>query len=271
MKYHAIPAPRRLTKEVDRSIRHAINRLVHELIDTLAKLKKRSDLDCPVLFYLHDHDSMSDLMHRLIAGDELIVHAEGFPFIIGPVESGPYMLTPFQLASLLDENRLPDLDINIHLLSCNSATEYYGNNFSSDTSKALHLFFRYQSISVTGFTGFIEVKSNAKYAVSSVLGRSTKGTHSDLESAKVVYKNGQVCFSNRILIKTLSNMSFSWAENHIKQTNLERKLIDVIQKGDDKVSVTHRVASVDTFFKNSRFDEQDSETKKRSNSHHFFP
>ena len=243
MKYHAIPTPRYLPKDTSRDVRHSVHHLTQELVSILAKLTKKDRTNCPVLFYLHDRDSMCDLVHRLKDGDELFIHAEGNPFIIGPVESGPYVLTPFQLASLLDENRLPDLNINILLLSCNSATDYDGHSFSFDMSKALSIFFRYRAISVTGYTGFIEVKSNAKFSVSSVLGRSTKGTHSDLDSAKIVYKNGQVCFHNKVLIETLSMMGFDWAEPYINQTNRERRLVDTIQQ--TTTNITPRVARDD--------------------------
>lgn len=208
---------------------------------------------------------MSDLRHRIVDGDELIVHGEGSPFLVGPAESGPYTLTPFQFALLLDENKFPDLDINICLLSCNSATEYNGNNYACDTSKALNVFFRYNFICVTGYTGFIEVKSNAKFAVSSVLGRSTKGTHADLDSAKIVYKNGRVCFRNKIMINTLSMMQFSWAQPYILQTNRERRLIETIEQaavitGNNFV---RRSISQDTSF--------NIYGQGKSNSCHFFP
>ena len=273
MKYHAIPAPRRLTKDIDMHVRHAVNQLKHELISILDKLSRKGSLNYPTLFYLHDHASMSDLMHRLVDGDELIIHAEGCPFIIGPVESGPYTLTPFQLALLLNDNKLPDLDINIHLLSCNSATDYHGNNYSSDISKALNLFFRYQHISVTGYTGFIEVKSNAKLSVSSVLGRSTKGTHSDLDDAKIVYRNGEICFRNKTLIRSLSMMGFAWAEPYIDQTNRERRVIEVLQQASHskEAAIVRRVASQDTLFRKHGKDKQTEYRLNKSNSHPFFP
>lgn len=272
MKYHAIPAPRRVTRDIDIHVRHAVNQLTQELIGILDKLTRKGVRDCPTLFYLYDHASMSDLMHRLVDGDELIIHAEGCPFIIGPVESGPYTLTPFQLALLLNENKLPDLDINIHLLSCNSATDYHGNNYSSDTSKALSLFFRYQHISVTGYTGFIEVKSNAKFSVSSVLGRSTKGTHSDLNDAKIVYRNGEICFRNKTLIRSLSMMGFSWAEPYIDQTNRERRLIEALKQTSNlkEKSGIRRVASQDSIFKWCVKEEKIEHRIAKSSSHNFF-
>ena len=169
------------------------------------------------------------------------------------------------------------MDVNIRLLSCNSATDYNGSNFACDTSNALTVFFRYRAISVTGYTGFIEVKSNAKFTVSSVLGRSTKGTHSDLDSARVVYRNGEVCFRNKIMIKTLSMMEYSWAKGYINQTNRERKLIESVQRIAvvREPDVVRRAASQDTLYEFHGIGVRKKGNKidsplRRSNSHPFF-
>ena len=166
-------------------------------------------------------------MHHLREDDELVIHAEGYPFIIGPLESGPYVLTPFQLASLLNEKKLPNIKLHINLLTCNSATDYHGSNFARDLSIALHAFFRYTHITITGYTGFIEVKSNAKYAVSSVLGRSTKGTHAALDDAKRMYENNVQIFKGKVLIQNFSNMDITWANAFIKTNAARAKARDV--------------------------------------------
>lgn len=275
MKYHAIPTPcpRQLDAALRPDIRHAIHELNRELTNTLQKLtKKMPKQHCNQLFYLHDPRSMDHLVHRLQEEDELIIHAEGYPFIIGPLESGPYVLTPFQLASLLNERKLPNIQLHINLLACNSATDYNGSNFARDLSIALHAFFRYRHITVTGYTGFIEVKSNAKYAVSSVLGRSTKGTHAALDDAKWMYKNNVPIFEGRVLVTNFSDMGTAWANPFIKQTQQERRLIMSASSPSHheiRPLATSCSLSAKNFFTSSHANDRDSHLKKSSSNESF--
>lgn len=232
LKYHFIPRPRHLDPSLDKEARARINELTSEMETTLKKLaKKEPNQHFKKLGYLFDPENIHNLKKGLTDNDELIIHAEGYPFMISPVdESHAYQLTPFQLAAHLDAQRFPDLNVTINLLTCNSATQYEGSNFACDLSNALHKFFRYKNLRVVGYTGFIHVKSNAKYTVSGVLGRSTKGTHASLEDATLMYHNGAIIVQNKLLINDLSNIIFSWASPNIKQLQHERRLVAAITK-----------------------------------------
>jgi hypothetical protein len=273
MKYHALPtpSPRQLDAALRPDIRHAIHELNRELTSTLQKLiKKTPRQHYNQLFYLHDPRSMDNLVHLLQEEDELVIHAEGYPFLIGPLESGPYVLTPFQLASLLNERKLPNIKLHINLLTCNSATDYNGSNFARDLSIALHSFFRHTQITVTGYTGFIEAKSNAKYAVSSVLGRSTKGTHAALDDAKCIYENNVPIFTGKVLIKNFSDMGIAWADPFIKQTQQERRLIMSTFIPDKKPPLaTSCSLSSNNFFTSNHANDYDPLLNKSNSSESF--
>ena len=91
-------------------------------------------------------------------------------------------------------------------------------------SKALQ-FFGYNSLSVAGYTGFVVVKNGGKYSVSSTINESTKGTHSSLDDAKMVYKNGKEVIKGRIMTTNLSNIVFSWGGKYIAKAILGQKII----------------------------------------------
>ena len=132
MKYHIIPAPKKLTESEIKNIplRYAFNELNNELVKTIGKFsKKEHGLHCKELFHLYDEECMKKLIGRLNDGDELIIHGEGQPFVIGLNEPSAYDLSPYILAKLLKSYEMPDLAININLLACYSATQYQELNF----------------------------------------------------------------------------------------------------------------------------------------------
>ncbi len=57
------------------------------------------------------------------------------------------------------------------------------SNFSRDLSRALRFCFDHPSNRVIGYTGYVSVKSNVKFAVSLVLGKSVKGSHAGVDEA----------------------------------------------------------------------------------------
>jgi len=234
VKYHVVPGviSRQLPLDLQFEVKSAMKDLNKELTHTLDKLAKREPgKHCPMILHLHDSQSMGILRENLVEGDEIILHAEGYPFLIGPTLFGPYTLTPLDLAQLLHHEKLPDVSININLLSCNSATEYEGSNFAKDLSTFLHVCFHYNKLTISGYTGFVSVKSNAKYAVSSVLGNSKKGTHASLDDAVIRYMNGQVLSQGRaVLIPSLSSIGSSWAGFYTKKTIEDRKLVDCMEE-----------------------------------------
>jgi hypothetical protein len=242
VKYHVVPGvnSRQLPLDLDIEVKFAMKALNKELTNTLSKLVKREPGAHDFrIFHLHDSNSMSILRENLANHDEIIIHAEGYPFLIGPTESGPYTLTPLDLARLLHREKLPDVHVTINLLSCNSATEYQGSNFAKDLSRFLHVYFQYNELIISGYTGFIEVKSNAKYAVSSVLGKSTKGTHASVDDAVMQYRNGEDVVSNAgrtVLIHSLSSIGDSWAGFYARKTLDDRQFVDRLEQQKGPVS-----------------------------------
>lgn len=230
MKFHVVltPCPRRLSSNISTEFRSSCLEINKELQNTLRKLlKKNPDAHYPKIVCIFDDKSVVDLVGNIHAGDEIVVHAEGWPFAMGPNEEVPieYSLRPLQFAALLHSSNLPDIDVNISLLACNSGTEFYGSNFAKDLSLGLN-HFNYQQIKVTGYMGYIDVKSNAKFSVSSVFGRGTKGTHSNLESARIVYTNcGFESFAGRALVTSMTDFGFDWASCHIGKLLEERQFI----------------------------------------------
>ena len=204
----------------------AVKALNNEMTATLVKLlKKKQECHDPEMYYLHHSCSLEHLGSQVHDGDEIIIHGEGYPFLVGPNELGPFTVTAKHLADIINTAKIPDLNLNLQLLTCNSATSYENSNFARDLSRALYYCYDYKNISVTGYTGFIESKSNAKYTVASTLsGRLTKGTHASLSKAAKTYKNGRLIDAGGIvLIESLSDIGDSWAGFFISKTKAERE------------------------------------------------
>ena len=228
MKHHlllSIPS-RLLPAELDFADKSAVKSLNLEMKATLKKLlKNKKEHHDPELYYLFCARSLFNLILKINHDDEIIIHGEGYPFLVGPNELGPYTVTAKHLAELIATAMIPDMNLRIQLLTCNSATSYEGSNFARDLSSALYYFYGYKNISVSGYTGFIEVKSNAKYTVTSTLsGRLTKGTHASLSDAVRTYKNGLLIQEGgTVLIESLSGIGDSWAGFFINKTKAERE------------------------------------------------
>ena len=240
MKYHLLLSlpPRAFPEYLDFSVKSAMKALNVEMTSTLKKLlKKEHGQHCSTLFHLYSEDSMEQLKKQLKEHDEILIHGEGYPFLIGPTELGPYTITAKELAMRLYVANTPDLHIHIKLLTCNSATMYEGSNFARDVSRALTFCFHYNNVSVSGYTGFIEVKSNAKYTVTSSLsGRLSKGEHASLDDAVQTYKNGILLHTGgTVLIKSLSSVGSSWAGFFIQKTMNERREVTRIESNDYEV------------------------------------
>lgn len=227
MKYHVVPMQKstKQNRELTPMVRKTAAGLENEAFKSIKSLtKKEAD---QVLYYLADEESMHGLMKKLNDGDELILHGEGQAFVIGLEEPSNFDLNPFSLAKYLYQANMPDINMNIRLLACHSATTYAPSddittdlNFARDTSKSLRQHFKYEHITVTGYTGFIVVKNSGKYSVSSVLDGATtktdkKRTHGSLEQASMVYKRGELISKGVILSENYSNMAFDWAKPYI--------------------------------------------------------
>ena len=232
MKYHLVPTSRKISKEIVPNVRIEANALNREMIGLLRKLVKREENTFNELFYLYDASSMQQLKQLLSNSsaelmDEIIIHAEGYPFMIGPsISGGDFSISAFDLASYLKKNVLSVHPIHINLLACNSATNFRGSNFSRDLSRALTYCFNFPDINVIGYTGFVSVRNNAKFAVSSVLGRSIKGSHANLDDAKMIYNSGEVIDCGRQLIGDLSDYGFDWAREYIEKMHTQRTFVD---------------------------------------------
>ena len=204
---------------------------------------------------------MQNLMGKLCDGDEIIVHGEGQPFILGLEEPSNYDLHGQSFAKLLYNHRMPDIDINITLLACHSATNYAPNkgvdiNFARDMSKALS-FYQYQKVTVTGYTGLIVVKNGGKYSVSSkIIEKALNGTHSSLDDARIIYRNGSAIITTRIMAD-LSNIAYSWADQYIANAIAGQKCIAIrtaaAEKTNMKVDFTPSILS---FFNTNKALEQ---------------
>ncbi len=230
MKFNILPIPK-IDKDIPKcningmqdKFRRAALDLISEINMALKKVKVTNKDTNPEIYYLYDKDSMRTFMGRLTENDEIIMHGEGQPFILGLQEPSAYDLHAQLFAKLLYENKMPSFPLNITLLTCQSATTYapvdsnIDINFARDMSRALYAF-GYKNVKVAGFTGFVVVKPNGgKYSISSTLGYSNKGTHCNLERAKRVYKNGELLTPNaKIMTNNLSNMAFIWADKYIK-------------------------------------------------------
>lgn len=234
MKYHILPIPdiskRKTNEGLSKKVRQSAIELNFEALHSIEKTNKQKPGTCfPTCFYLYDKESVQNLMKILCDKDEIIVHGESMPFIFGLNEPSPYDLHAQSFAKLLYENKMPDRQFNIILLSCQTATTYSPSediniNFARDMSKALHSF-GYKNIKVTGYTGFVVVKKGGKYSVSSIIDKSTSGTHASLDKAQIVYLNGEPVLKGRIMTENLSDMSFDWAKEYIAKAILGQKSI----------------------------------------------
>jgi len=184
---------------------------------------KKNKQNCETLFYLFDDASMRELFSGLKKGDEIILHGEGEPFILGLEEPSPYDLHAYRLAELLNDYQLPDEEIGISLLSCNSGLTWedpekgVNCNFARDLSRALHIAFGYSHVTVTGYKGYIVVKDGGKFSVCGAEKRkpSSNAPHASLEDANIKYENGYIMSETPRKIGDLSNVAFSWASTYI--------------------------------------------------------
>jgi len=163
----------------------------------LALVKKRGQN----LYYLFNELSMIDLRNQ-IENDrdeiKIMVHGDGFPFIIGFNQLSPFDLTAVSFARLLS-NYLPiNREIKIDLLACNSATSCRDSgrefNFAKNTSMVFESL-GFTHVEVTGYTGYVVEKPNAKFSVSSeysVFSDGKKGNHASLKDAGRSYQGGVV-------------------------------------------------------------------------------
>jgi hypothetical protein len=225
MKYHVVPMQKstKRNRALTPMIRKTAAGLENEAVKSIKALTKEETSQ--TLYYLADEKSMLSLMKKINNDDELILHGEGQAFVIGLEEPSDFDLNPFSLAKYLYQADMPDININIRLLACHSATTYAPSedkatdlNFARDTSKSLGQHFKYEHITVTGYTGFIVVKNSGKYSVSSVIdGTKTdkKRTHGSLEQASMVYKSGELISKGVILSENYSDMAFGWAKPYI--------------------------------------------------------
>lgn len=252
MKYHVLVAPERLTTEELkihklRGVFNEENTAYQNAVDKLAKTEKgNNDRN---YYYLYDERSMKALAKKLKDGDEIVLHGEGQPFIIGLPEPSQYDLTGFKLAKLLKAYNIPDYKIDINLLACHSASQYKDMNFAKDTSEALAHVFHYKNTTVSGYTGYVRVKAAGKYSVSSALDRDHRGTHSDLESAKLTYGNGELMKKGRVL-SDLSEISFDWAKKYIEKTHRAKEVVKFAKEATNPTKLI-RSESRASFFKPS--------------------
>lgn len=228
MKYHVVPTPKNLKTIIDPNLQRAVRELNREMLGSVAKLSKHGGSDTSKdLVYLFDRASINKFVSSLMDGDEIILHAEGQPFTIGPIELSPYSLRPFQLADMLFSAGLPNATLSITLMSCNSATDFHGSNYARDLCRALYFCFQYSDITVNGYTGFINVKDNGKFSVSKRIGCcSEKKQHYSLAQAQASYHNGVAIGEIKTVIESMSGVVFSWAELELNSLLLERQFIE---------------------------------------------
>jgi len=263
MKFHVLPIPDMSKQKNNDALSKKFRQYAAELItETALTVKKTSKIKpvncCNTIYYLHDEQSMINLMRKLNEDDEIVVHGEGLPFILGVEEPSSYDLHAQSFAKLLYENKMPHFLLNITLLSCQSATTYAPDdgdiniNFARDMSTALHAY-NYSTVNVTGYAGYVVVKpSSGKYSVSSVLGDSKKGTHAKLDDAKMVYKNGVLVTKGKAMTD-LSNVAFSWAKYYIKNAVAGQKIIASIQQAESESPINRSSSqSALSFFSGSQ-------------------
>ena len=218
----------------------------------IAAQNKRDKTSYNGVFYLFDKDSMQDLVRRLKDGDEIIIHGEGQPFVLGIEEPSPYDLTAYRLAQLLSENNLPDMRIDITLLSCNSGSTWLNTearvnfNFARDLSKALHVVHDYTQLSVTGYKGLVVVKGKSgkfsvcgpeeqeERAADKITPRDRRKPHANiphasLDETKVVYENGQLMNQGPMGFD-ISRMAFGWAGGYIKKAHEGNLMVQAMEQ-----------------------------------------
>lgn len=274
MKYHVLPIPKKLTPQenTNNQLKFVFLDAKRELKNNLTKLcRKEKGMHSNQIFYLYDKENMQTLISQLKDGDEIVLHGEGQPFLIGLEEPSDYDLTPFKLAKLLAKNKLPDIDININLLACFSATQYYELNFAQNTSDALCAIFKYEKPRVTGYTGMIKVSGNAKFSVTTEMEKDKRGTHGSLKDACLVYRNGQLIKNGRILGDN-SRIAYSWAAAHIERARKENAIVAFAKGSIDnpaKAKIT-RSNSFDMNLTPVREEQVLTPTLKRNQSLMFF-
>ncbi|STY28817.1 Uncharacterised protein [Legionella wadsworthii] len=274
MKYHVLPIPKKLTPQENNNnqLKFAFLDAKRELKNNLTKLcRKEKGMHSNEIFYLYDKENMQKLMKQLNDGDEIVLHGEGQPFLIGLEEPSDYDLTPFKLAKLLAKNNLPDIDININLLACFSATQYCELNFAHDTSDALFTIFKYEKPKVTGYTGMIKVSDNAKFSVTTEMEKDKRGTHGSLKDACLVYRNGQLIKKGRILGDN-SHIAYSWATVYIERARKENAIVALAKANIDnhgKAKIT-RSKSFDANLTTEREEQALTPTLRRKQSMLFF-
>ncbi|KTD40526.1 hypothetical protein [Legionella parisiensis] len=235
MKYHLLPIPKKLTHQENNNsqLKFAFLDAKRELKNSLTKLcRKEKGEHSNEIFYLYDKENMQKLIKQLNDGDEIVLHGEGQPFLIGLEQPSDYDLTPFKLAKLLAKNNLPDIDININLLACFSATQYHELNFAHDTSDALFAIFKYEKPRVTGYTGMIKVSGNAKFSVTTEMEKDKRGSHGSLKDACLVYRNGQLIKKGRILGDN-SHIAYSWAAVYIERARKQNAIVAFAKENND--------------------------------------
>ena len=226
MKYHLLLSScTYASSSVSEGCRIEANELRQEMIKTLPKLRKKDASNCIQLYYLRDRSSMDELFKLLRPSDSIVVHSEGFPFYIGFLHTSPYNVTAFEFVELLVSQGMPNIELNIDLLSCNTATNFKGLNFACDTSTAFAVS-GYTDVIVSGYTGYVVVKNNAKYTIAAN-DLNGKKLHCPLEHAKSSFKAGQVSASPLKLMCNFENIVFKWGSDYINKTqnNLRRVLV----------------------------------------------
>ncbi|PJD96047.1 MAG: hypothetical protein CK426_06315 [Legionella sp.] len=219
-----------------------INQSTQKLSQSLAKKNKKSKTE---LYYLYETKSIETLGQQLKDGDEILVHAEGFPFCIGLSEPSSYDLSAYTFATYIgDHNFIPkDKSITLSLLSCNSASLFISakhNNmpfqFAKDLSKGLSVLYNYHNLFVKGYTGLVVDKGNGKYSVASCLDEDRdqlkiKQTHASLQDAEEIYKNGEVVTAAKKIVAELTVYE-DWATPYIAKA---KEGNDLIYKDDTKL------------------------------------
>lgn len=216
MIYHAVPMPRpsSLPTYIHGFARREIRDLNTEMIKTVAKLSGESPNHHSELIYLFDNDAAEHL-ERIKDGDALVIHAEGNPFIISPgFCNTPYTLTAGQLAEHLKNNSLPNVEVTIKILACNSGTQVESKTFAQDLSQALCYLHGIKRPIIEGYNGFIIVKKNSKYSATSIAQNSgtrvsksiSKGTHAKVDEVSCSYRKGRLLSPpKKILIPNTEN------------------------------------------------------------------